>query len=47
MEDVINAADLKRIQRGGFNKGIVLEGVASEAQEKDDDWTTTSQGERA
>ena len=27
MEDVINAADLKRIDRGGFNRGIVLEEV--------------------
>ena len=44
MEDVINAADIKRIQRGGFNKGIILESVTNE--ELDDDWTTTAQGEQ-
>jgi len=46
MEDVINEADLKRVRRGGFNKGIVLESI-DEAHEENDDWSTTSQGELA
>ncbi len=45
MEDVINAADLKRIDRGGFTRGIVLESVDDSYEE--DDWTTTAQGEKA
>lgn len=45
MEDVINEADLKRVRRGGFNKGIILESVDDSSE--DDDWTTTSQGELA
>ena len=43
MEDVINAADIKRIDKGGFTKGIVLEEVIDSSVK--DDWTTTSQGE--
>ena len=30
MQDVINSADLKRIDRGGFNKGVVLEEISGE-----------------
>ena len=39
MEDVINAADLKRIDRGGFNRGIILDAIEDETLEND--WTTT------
>ena len=43
MEDVINAADIKRINKGGFTKGIVLEEVIDPRIE--DNCTTAPHGE--